>query len=103
MSNVQKLPLPYTVVLMRSFRFSDIPEWEAEPETDSYVAHVKATGHEEAVKAAKQQVLEADQKELGKDFMRRMQLDTDEYTFIALFDGHIEAKYHGWQHNGGQG
>lgn len=91
----------YTVVLMRGYRFEDIPGWDAEPETDCYVALVEAEDTVQAVIAARKQAIAADVESLtrsyGKHFAPAMRLDLHDYTFIVLFEGHQDAKLFGFQ------
>lgn len=94
----------YTVVLMRDYRFSDIPEFSDDPDTDCYVAHVSAEDHTSAVKAARQQAFDADAVSIGrgsmrrgKDFLQTFELDVEDYNFICLFDGKQDPKLFGFQ------
>lgn len=101
MTNVTLLPKPFTVVLMRRYRFEDIPGWECEPETDIYVALIYAHDKASAVRLAKEQVIDADNRDLthtlGAKFVRALRLDKSDYTFLVLFDGHQEPKCWGWE------
>lgn len=101
MSNVTLIPLPFTVVLMRGYRFQDIPNWEGEPETDTYTAHVRAHTKQDAVRLAKQEAIDADNgslnQTLGAKFVRALRLDKGDYDFLVLFEGHQHVKAWGWQ------
>lgn len=94
----------YTVVLMRDYRFSDIPDFSDDPDTDCYVAHVEAEDHTAAVKAARLQAYEADvlsigrgDRRRGREFLETFDLSMDDYDFICLFDGVQEPKLFGFQ------
>ena len=101
MTNITTLHQPYTVVLMRGYRFEDVPGWENEPETDCYVARVTAADKIEAVKKARSQAMAADKKDLEqlltKRGMHAFQLEPSDYHFIVLFEGHQDPKLFGFE------
>jgi hypothetical protein len=91
----------YTVMFLRSYRFENLARHDVEPETDTYFAHVEASGYTDAIKAGRQQVFEADCRDFGKRTMQEMGFGPDEetYDFLGLFAGHIEPVLHAWQHH----
>jgi len=101
MADVTTLPLPYTVVLRRGYRFGDIPDWDTDPEYDTYTAYVRATDFAEAVRLAKAEVLKYDKRDLtarlGTKYVRALELDRDDYHFLMLFEGHQHVKCFGWE------
>lgn len=90
---------PYTVMLLRSYRFEHIPQHNCEPESDTYFAHIEADSLTSAIKAGRQDAFDADCREYGKSFMRQMGFgsDSESYDFLGLFAGHIEPVWHAWQ------
>lgn len=95
------LPLPFTVVLMRGYRFQEIPDWECEPENDTYTAHVRAHDKASAVRLAKQEAIDADSTSLthtlGAKYVRALLLDKEDYDFLVMFAGHQDVVCFGWQ------
>lgn len=91
----------YTVVLMRGTKFDGQIWWDAEPETDCYVALVESTDKVQAVVDARQKALKADKRDLvaqfGERLIRALQLEPSDYTFIVLFEGHHDARLFGFQ------
>jgi hypothetical protein len=101
MTNITNLPRPYTVVLMRGYRFGDLPGWDNEPETDCYVALVHAEDSHQAVMKAFDQVMAADTKDLTQLLTARgladFGLSKSDYHFVVLFEGFQSAKLYGFQ------
>lgn len=89
----------YTAMFLRSYRFEHIPGHEADPETDTYFAHVTGDNYKDAIQEGREQVFKADCREYGKTLMLGLEFgpDADTYQFMGLFYGHIEPVLHAWQ------
>jgi hypothetical protein len=86
---------PYTVILRRGAVFRDLPDYEP---CDSYTAIVTGSTYREAVQAAKAEALAIDRKNFAEALDEQgVELTTDDYLFLVLFEGHHEPKLFGWQ------
>lgn len=86
-AQVEPQLIKFTVILLRpDYMCSDVPYGQ-----DTYVAHVEAKNWDKAIKAAQQEVFDADtQDDLGP-------LEPTDYALCVMFDGFINPCFFGWQ------